>query len=131
MWRIAGAGLIGAVGLLFGVQWQPVWVALAGGAGVGATALVSWLLGRRRESGSISTSDAATLWAESQAMRRELREEVVARREEVVHLREDLASAKSEVVGLRGELADTRTELAGARVEIERLRGMLMERPGE
>lgn len=121
MWRF---GVFGVAGALLGVQWGPVWVALAGGSGVGLTALATWVLGRRRESGSISTSQAETLWEAAEQIRVELREEVVARREEVVHLREELNTSRSEVVSLRTELAD-------ARAEIGRLHGMLMELPGE
>lgn len=104
MWRIAGAGLIGAVGLLFGVQWQPVWVALAGGAGVGATALVSWLLGRRRESGSISTSDAATLWAETRSLLGDYREENGRLRERVAVLEQGREEDRRRIHELEDEV---------------------------
>lgn len=37
------------------------------------TGLVTWFIAKRQSSGSISTSDAASLWAESNALRTEYR----------------------------------------------------------
>lgn len=53
------------------------------------TAAVTWLIAKRRTSGNVATSsDASLLWAESQTLRKELRDEVrdlratIAKREE-------------------------------------------------
>ena len=60
--------------------------------------LTTYLLGKRRASGNIETSEASALWKESQEMRRELREELVALRgtveeqdREIQRLRERVA----------------------------------------
>lgn len=73
---------------------------LFGFAGVLATAAVTYLVARRQHSGSIRTTEAATLWAESAAMRKELHDEVV---------------------GLRKRIDDLENE-------VERLHGLLHER---
>lgn len=72
--------------------------------GGGITGLISYRIARRRSSGQIVTSDAETLWKESQEMRRELRDQVLA---------------------LRGEVAELRTEIRSMRVVIEQLRSRL------
>lgn len=43
----------------------------------------TYLVARRTRSGDIGTSDASDLWAESQAIRKELREEVISLREQL------------------------------------------------
>ncbi len=60
------------------------------GSGGALAALATYLVARRQFSGQIASTDAATLWAESQAMRRELREEVIALRREIDELRAQL-----------------------------------------
>lgn len=42
-------------------------------AGVVISAMVTWLVAKRTTSGNISTSDAASLWAESNTLRKEYR----------------------------------------------------------
>lgn len=54
--------------------------------GIIISSWVTWLVARRTTSGSISTSDAASLWAESNALRKEYRdraEQLEAQLEEV------------------------------------------------
>lgn len=68
------------------------------------TAAGTFLIARRTTSGRIGTSDAASLWAESQAMRRELREEVIALRADNAALRQEVARLRDEVAGLRREV---------------------------
>lgn len=69
---------------------------LVGAAAAVITGLVSYLIVRRTNSGNIDTSDAAVLWAESQAMRKELRDEVVSLRTEVTSLKRDLQKAEKD-----------------------------------
>lgn len=57
-----------------------------------------YFIARRTTSGSIDTSDAATLWAESQAMRKELRDEVVSLRTELIELRKELTDLEKEKI---------------------------------
>ena len=71
-------------------------VFFAGAGAAIATALVSYLIARRNNSGTIDTSDAATLWAESQAMRKELRDEVVSLRTELAAVKKELIKANRE-----------------------------------
>jgi peptidoglycan hydrolase CwlO-like protein len=73
---------------------------IAGVSGILA-AVVTYLVARRQTSGKIGTSDAATLWAESQAMRKELRDEVLLLRNDVQDLRTEIRGLKSEIDRLR------------------------------
>jgi len=81
----------------------------------GITVLVSaisagsaYLIARRTTRGTVDTSEAATLWAESQAMRRELREEVVQLRAEAATLRQEISELHGDVAGLKAEVVELR-----------------------
>lgn len=87
------AGLIGA--------------AVVAVVGAGIAAMVTYLVARRTSSGRIGTSDAATLWAESQAMRAELRGEVVSLRAEIFSMSKEIHELKEEIRELRRRLRDT------------------------
>jgi uncharacterized membrane protein len=67
-------------------------------AGVGGA--VTYLVARRSTSGSIGTSDAATLWHASEEIRIELRAEVVALRARVVELTALSDNLKTQAAGL-------------------------------
>lgn len=114
MWRVLVAGLVGAASLVLGVQWQPVWVALAAGGGTGAVALATWLLGRRRESGTVATSEAGKLW--------DAYDRVMVRVEsDNSTLREDNAKLRERVAVLEAEVE----RLLPLEREVERLRGIV------
>lgn len=104
-------------------MWRVVAFLLAAGAavwsagGVVAAGLVAavgaYLVARRTTSGSITTSDALTLWKAAEQIRQELRDEVVARREEARTLREEnarllirIADLEAEVDDLKGQVRD-------------------------
>lgn len=59
-------------------------------------AVGAYAVAKRTTSGDIDTSDAATLWAESQAIRKELRDEVNSLREEVTKLRKEISDLEKE-----------------------------------
>jgi peptidoglycan hydrolase CwlO-like protein len=67
--------------------------------------LGTYMVARRRTSGQIATSDAATLWKESQQMRKELRDEVLVLRVEVLGLRTEIKELKAEIHRLNERLA--------------------------
>jgi len=71
------------------------------------TQLGIWLIARRAKSGRIDTSEAATLWAESQAIRTELREELAELRRENENLRRENADLKMEVAAIRRQIGGT------------------------
>lgn len=109
MWRIAGAGLLGATGFMLGASWQPVWVALAGGGGVALAGLWQWLHARRTSSGTVRTSEAGKLWdAYDRVMVRvesdntTLREDNAKLRERVAVLERETDRLEREVERLRG-----------------------------
>ena len=66
-------------------QNVPLWVSLLGSLGLGGVTvgLFAYLSTKRTTSGRIDTTEAAKLWDESNLMRKELRDEVVAMREKV------------------------------------------------
>jgi peptidoglycan hydrolase CwlO-like protein len=79
-------------------------VAIIGVLGTVTVALVTYLVARRQNSGRIATSDASTLWVESQAMRKELRDEVLLLRTDVRELRTEIQALKEEIDRLRVRL---------------------------
>lgn len=107
-------------------------VAFLGTLGAVATAVVTWLIARRKSSGSIHTSEADQLWAESASMRSDLRQETIALRAEVVSLRDEAVKMRDEMIVLRQEAVVMRREQEELRqhahdcdAEVARLRARL------
>jgi len=80
---------------------------------------VSYVVSRRGTSGTITTSDAATLWEAAETIRSELRAEVVARRETEAQLRERIAVLEAEQQKYQG----CRERVAALEAEVARLTG--------
>lgn len=82
---------------------------IAGALATIIVALVSgfsaYLLGRRRASGHVETSEAADLWRASEEIRQELRDEVVALRSRVEELQTKNRELQAELDGMKEELA--------------------------
>lgn len=95
-----------------------VWVALAGFAGVLATAVASWLIARRGTSGSVRTTEAATLWASAEQIRLELRDEVERRTEDNARLRERVSVLEVEQAKYQG----CKERVAALEAEMRRLK---------
>jgi uncharacterized protein (DUF3084 family) len=98
--------------------------AVAFGAAVSAT--VTYWIGRRKTSGTVATTEAETLWAEGQALRKELRDEVVdlrhqleAARAEAAEAREEASKAKEEARLAKEEVFQLRKQLQYAQAELE------------
>lgn len=70
-----------------------------------ATAVGAVVVARRRTSGQIGTSDAATLWEAAELMRKELRDEVVTLRAQAVELRGQVSSLLDQIDRLEQRLA--------------------------
>jgi hypothetical protein len=109
--------------------WVPI---VLGVVGAVISGYVAWLIARRQRSGKIDTTEAGTLWAEGQAMRHELREDLVALRAdaqtarlESTGLRTELAALRAESVTTRAEMVALREESAALRKEVIGLRGQL------
>lgn len=82
------------------------------------SAIAAYVIAKRTTSGNIDTSDAATLWAESQAIRKELRDEIVALRDEVASLKKDVLALEKDkildhakIVELVGKIKKLETRL--------------------
>lgn len=81
--------------------WIPFFALL----GAGLTALVNWLVVKRRASGKIRTSEAADLWKESQAIRQELRTEQQGLKQEIVDLKKEVVDCHAESAQIKARLA--------------------------
>lgn len=87
---------------------------LVGGIfGTVLTQAVLVYIARRSKSGRVDTSEAATLWAESQSIRGELRARVVALEERVEELQVANETLRGENHTLRREVAELRASLEG------------------
>jgi peptidoglycan hydrolase CwlO-like protein len=100
-------------------------IVLAGGA---LTVLGNYLINRRSTSGSVSTSDAASLWAESNALRAEYKEraeKLEARLEDVNKQLQDvfkqLSNLQSKGVKMARKIEELKKLIATLREENERL----------
>jgi hypothetical protein len=77
-------------------------IGVIGGAGI--TGVVAWLIARRGSSGSVSTSDAATLWGAAEAIRREQGDEIVRLRERIAVLEDQRKDDRARIVALEDEV---------------------------
>lgn len=91
-----------------GDGFPALWAAVLGVVGIALTAAATYFVSRRVNSGSIDTSAAADLWAESQSMRKELRDEAV--------------SLRNEIDGLRKEMGDLRDREEKCREDNDRMK---------
>jgi hypothetical protein len=78
-----------------------------------AGALGTYIVARRRMSGSIKTSEATSLWEESQAMRKELRDELVATRDELKACQDELDQLRETEPDGDGQPDDDTTTVEG------------------
>lgn len=95
---------------------SPLVPILLGLAGAVITAVGAYAVAKRQRSGKIVTTEAEVLWAEGQAMRKELREENLGLRAEVLALRAEVTAWRVEALALRSEVALLRRhvlEIAG------------------
>lgn len=95
-------------------------VALFGAIAAVVAAAGTYLIARRKNSGTISSSDAETLWREAEQMRTTYREEAVQLRSEGVLLRTEVMGLREDVVVLRHETAELRKEAVKWREESEK-----------
>lgn len=70
-------------------------------AGVIVSGLVTYFIARRNSSGNISTSDAASLWKESNALRQEYRERAESLEEQLEAVNEKLQAVMEELSMLK------------------------------
>lgn len=90
-------------------------------AGIVITKFVEWLIARRTTSGSISTSDAATLWAESNSLRKEYRDRAVALEAELKTVMDKLEHLEATNSEQFEEIADLKRIIKRLRAENDRL----------
>lgn len=90
-----------------------------------ATAIGAYIIARRTTSGSVDTSDAATLWAESQAIRKELRDEIVALRADGAKLRTDILSLENDKVLDHAKILELVAKVKKLEARLKKLGGNL------
>lgn len=95
-------------------------IVFAGGA---LTVLVNYLLGKRTNSGTVSTSDAASLWKESN----ELRAEYKQRAEKLEARLEEVNNQLSEVMSQLNQLKGSNIEMESQIKELQRVIAELRE----
>lgn len=98
-----------------------------GSAGALAAALVTFLIGRRKTSGSVVTSEAVDLWTAVRDFQAILSSELAAARVETKALRDEAIALRVESVALREEAIQARRELVLVRKEAVVLRSRLHE----
>lgn len=96
-----------------------VFVALVTGAG-------TYFVARRTSSGDIDTSSAAELWQESQNMRRDLRDEVVALRAQIGVLEKDRLDLRESVGVMKAKIADLERETRMMQKLIDQFRAKVL-----
>lgn len=69
--------------------------------GVATSSFVTWLIAKRSTSGSISTSDAASLWAESNKLRKEYRDRAETLEKQLEEVNDKLQAMTEELTKLR------------------------------
>lgn len=100
-----------------------VLIALLALIGVVVGAAVTWLLGKRANSGRVATAPAETIFAEGQDFRRVLIERVNALQAALTGTQEALASATVQITRLLSELEENNHALAQSRMESVRATG--------
>lgn len=89
--------------------------------GVVVGPIITWKIAKRNTSGSIDTSEAATLWAESNEMRKELRDEVVSLREELKSTREYAKSLERQNVASGKKISELLEKIKAAEAKVRKL----------
>lgn len=100
-------------------------VASLGAIGVILTALVTWLIAKRLNSGRIDTTEADTLWAEGKAMRYELRAETITLRADIAQMHREATALRTEMRICHAEVIAMRDDCKQAHLENARLRRRL------
>ncbi len=95
--------------------------------GVILAPLLTYLVARRRSSGKVDTTEAATLWVEAGKMREEYRTEAESCRVEAEQLRVEQALLREEMAAMRQEAIVLRAEATAWHAEAVELRKLLAE----
>jgi hypothetical protein len=114
-------------------------VALGGLLAAAVTGYVAWKVAKRKNSGSVDTSEAASLWKEGASLRDNLTQQVVTVTATAVGLRVQLIDTSAQLTTTSSQLAEASTSIgrllhdleasnaatAAAREETQRYRGEL------
>ncbi len=97
------------------------WLILVGFIASISGAIVTYKIGKRKTSGSIDTSDAAVLWSESKAMRKELRDEVIALRDEIEVLKDTISDLEKEKIVNENTITRLRRQISTLESRIKKM----------
>lgn len=90
-------------------------------AGVVVSGLVTYFIARRNTSGNISTSDAASLWKESNALRQEYRDRAELLEKRLTEVNDKLQAVMEELGTLRSSSANQEAKIAALQKIISEL----------
>lgn len=90
--------------------------------GIIVSSAVTWFVAKRTTSGSISTSDAASLWEESNNLRKEYRERAEQLEEQLQKVNNELQRVMGELTKLRASSKDTIRQVDDLKKIIKSLR---------
>lgn len=94
-----------------------VLIALASVLGTAITGFVTLRIFKRRHSGTIQTSDAASLWKEGASLRDNLTQQVIGLRAQLTAATDQLAAATVSIAELLNQIAVGNAAVASAREE--------------
>jgi len=97
------------------------WTAVVPLIGIIVAPLLTYLVARRRSSGRIDTTEAATLWTEAEKLRKLYQDEAERLRKELTGVQEQLATLSAEITVLRKEIAIWQDKAAALQVQVEKL----------
>lgn len=100
---------------------DPVVLAILSLVGVVIGPIITWKIAKRNTSGSIDTSEAATLWAESNEMRKELRDEVVTLRTELKAVRDYAANLEKDNIQSHKKINELILKIKAAEAKVRKL----------
>lgn len=99
-----------------------VWLGLIGFAGVAFTALVTYFVAKRVNSGGVETSTAENLWNESNAMRQELSDRLAKAEEKVERQDKEISLARGEALAARNEALQWQQKAATMESDLEQMK---------
>jgi uncharacterized protein (DUF3084 family) len=102
-----------------------MWNVLAVIGGILLTAAITYYTTRRKNSGTVDTADAATIFAEGNSLRKELRDETVALRIELKGVREELGEALKENEISRQKIIKLMIRLKQSEAQVKKLQRKL------
>lgn len=101
----------------------PAWAVLIPTLGVVVAPILTYLITSNKQSGRVKSTEASTLWAEAENMRKGYRDEAIQLRLEAASLRAEVLALREEVLSLRAETLTLKVAAIQCREELSNLKG--------